>query len=388
MAERGYLVIADITGYTAFLSDSELEHAEDSLKDLLDLLIDQTKPPLVISRLEGDAVISYAPEASFLQGQTLVEIIENTYVAFREARQRMQLNTSCTCNACRNIPNLDLKFIVHHGAFVLQEMAGHTELVGSDVNMAFRLTKNSIAQDLGIEAYVAYTHPAVEALGIGEFCMTMRTHKEEYEHLGEVSLYVQDLQPIWQRESDRRRVFVEPDEAAFVLETEIPAEPALVWDYFTKPEYRSILLGSDSVEIRDKSVGRINEGAVYICAHGDAEVRQPVLDWRPFEYYTIESPAPAGTSITWTIRLIPTDQGTRVLSICGRLRGGNAISRSVVKLMTGMFARESQKGVDKLREVIMEDLESGTAVRPEAMNVAPGQITEAVKASLAETGAD
>ena len=56
--------------------------------------------------------------------------------------------------------------------------------------------------------------------------------------------------------------------------------------------------------------------------------------------------------------------------------------------MTGMFARESQKGADKLREVIMEDLESGTAVRPEAMNLAPGQITEAVKASLAETGAD
>ncbi len=75
MAERGYLVIADITGYTAFLNDSELEH---SLRDLLDLLIDQTKPPLVISRLEGDAVISYSPEASFLQGQTIVEIIENT----------------------------------------------------------------------------------------------------------------------------------------------------------------------------------------------------------------------------------------------------------------------------------------------------------------------
>ena len=45
MAERGHLVIADITGYTAFLSDSELEHAEDSLKDLLDLTIGQTKPP-------------------------------------------------------------------------------------------------------------------------------------------------------------------------------------------------------------------------------------------------------------------------------------------------------------------------------------------------------
>ena len=31
MSQNGYLVIADISGYTAFLSGSELEHAEDSL---------------------------------------------------------------------------------------------------------------------------------------------------------------------------------------------------------------------------------------------------------------------------------------------------------------------------------------------------------------------
>ena len=63
-SQDGYLLIADITGYTAFLRESELEHAKDSLRTLLDLLIEQTKPPLRISRLEGDAVISYA-----LQGQ-------------------------------------------------------------------------------------------------------------------------------------------------------------------------------------------------------------------------------------------------------------------------------------------------------------------------------
>ena len=98
----------------------------------------------MISRLEGDAVISYAPEASFLQGQTMVEIIENTYVKFREARQRMRLNTSCGCNACQNIPNLDLKFFVHHGTYVLQKIANYTELVGNDVNAVHRLLKNRI----------------------------------------------------------------------------------------------------------------------------------------------------------------------------------------------------------------------------------------------------
>ncbi|MEE9215900.1 MAG: DUF2652 domain-containing protein [Anaerolineales bacterium] len=385
MAEHGYLVIADITGYTAFLSESELEHAEDSLKDLLDLLIDQTKPPLVISRLEGDAIISYAPEASFLQGQTLVEILENTYVAFRQARQRMQLNTSCTCNACRNIPNLDLKFFVHHGTYVLQEMAGHTELVGSDVNMAFRLMKNSIAQDLGIDAYVAYTDPAVVALGIGEFCTTMHTHQEEYEHLGEVSLYIQDLEPVWLRESNRRRVSVDPDEAMFTVETEIPAEPPLVWDYFTKPEYRRILFGVDRMKINDNSTGRVDERAVYICAHGDYDVPQPVLDWRPFDYYTIETPIPGGALAMVTTGFTPTENGTRVIMVCGGLQG-SVIARSKAKLMLGRFRADSQRSVEALRNIIIEELESGVAVRPSSSSVPANQVKEAARASIAEAG--
>ena len=381
MPERGYLVIADITGYTAFLSGSELEHAEDSLKDLLDLLIEQTKPPLVISRLEGDAVISYAPEASFLQGQTLVEILENTYVAFRHARQRMQLNTSCTCNACRNIPNLDLKFFVHHGTYVLQEMAGHKELVGSDVNMAFRLTKNSIIQDLGVNAYVAYTDPAVEALGIRAFCIEMQSHKEEYEHLGEVILYVQDLEPVWQRESRRQRVAVEPEEAQFTVEIEVPAEPPLVWDYFTKPEYRRVLFEVESMDINDVNAGRVDERAVYICAHGDYDVQQPVLDWKPFDYYTIETPMPGGISAMITTQFIATENGTMVHMMCGGLKG-SIIARNLAKLMLGKFRADSQRSAEALRDIIIKQLESGETVRPEVSIVPADQVVEAAQASL------
>ena len=381
MAERGYLVIADITGYTAFLNDSELEHAEDSLKDLLDLLIDQTKPPLVISRLEGDAVISYSPEASFLQGQTMVEIIENTYVRFREARQRMRLNTSCTCNACQNIPNLDLKFFVHHGTYVLQKMANFTELVGKDVNIAHRLLKNHIREETGVSAYAAYTEAAVDALGIHEFVDGMKEHTEEFSDVGEVKLYVEDLEPVWQRESLRRRVFVDPEEAFFTTETEIPAEPPLVWDYFTKPEYRTIMMGADSIEIRDKNAGRTDEGAVFVCAHGDALVPQPVLDWRPFEYFTYQMPMPGGLSALITTRFIPTENGTRVLGLCSEPEGP-MIARNIAKLARGRVQTESQKGVDALREFIIKELESGVAVRPEASSVPADQVAAAAQASV------
>jgi hypothetical protein len=49
MATRfGCFLIADITGYTQYLSASELEHAQQTLTALLNLLIAHTRPPLVI----------------------------------------------------------------------------------------------------------------------------------------------------------------------------------------------------------------------------------------------------------------------------------------------------------------------------------------------------
>ena len=100
MPQHGFLIISDINVYSTYLKDSELEHARDSLTSLLKLVIAETRSPLTISKLEGDAVFSYAPKGGFLSGQTLLEIIESSYAAFRRALELMVLNTSCTCNAC------------------------------------------------------------------------------------------------------------------------------------------------------------------------------------------------------------------------------------------------------------------------------------------------
>jgi len=386
LAEHGYIVIADITGYTAFLSSSELEHAEDSLRSLINLLIDQTKPPLVISRLQGDAVISYAPQASFLQGQTLVEILENTYVAFRQARERMQLNTTCTCAACQNIPNLDLKFLVHYGSYVLQQTPTYQELVGNDVNLAHRLLKNRITERTGVRAYAGYTEPAVEALGIRDFCIDMSQHTESYEHLGEVLLYIQDLQRVWVRERERRRVLVEPAEAWFTVERDIPAPPPLVWDYFTKPEYRTVLMGADAMPVENRIQGRTAPGTVYVCAHGDSRIRHAVLDWRPFEYYTYETEMPMGAKSLITMRLSPAAgiEATNVLGICSKPQG-NLLARGALGLARSKIIQEVEEGLVALRKIILEELESGAALRPHRFVVPEEQVAAAVSASVAES---
>ncbi|MEK6222145.1 MAG: hypothetical protein N2D54_07840, partial [Chloroflexota bacterium] len=71
MINKGFLILSDITGYTAYLSKSELDHAQGTLTDLLKAMIKNTLPPQVISKLEGDAVFSYAPEGSFQHSQVM-----------------------------------------------------------------------------------------------------------------------------------------------------------------------------------------------------------------------------------------------------------------------------------------------------------------------------
>ena len=54
--QQGLLVIADIGGYTRYLSGVELEHSHDILADLLAVVSGRLERDLTLVKLEGDAV--------------------------------------------------------------------------------------------------------------------------------------------------------------------------------------------------------------------------------------------------------------------------------------------------------------------------------------------
>ena len=54
----------------------------------------------------------------------LLDTIERCYFGFRRRRRDVRQATSCPCDACVRIPDLDLKFVVHHGQAILQKVAG------------------------------------------------------------------------------------------------------------------------------------------------------------------------------------------------------------------------------------------------------------------------
>ena len=383
---EGLLVIADITGYTAFLRDSELEHAEDSLRSLLNLLLDRTRPPLVVSRLQGDAVISYAPEGSFKQGQTLVETIESTYLAFRQALERMVINTTYTCNACRNIPNLDLKLFVHYGTFMNQQLGSHIELVGAHVNLVFRLSKNTVSEKMGYRAYAMYTAAVADAMGMGEIFGQMTPHTESYEDVGEVDTFVQDMNAVWVRGRDRLRVSVPPGEGVLTVEYELPYPPAMMWDYLTKPENRAFLMGSDRVGVAGRTDGRIGQGTIYECVHGNKMYPQTIVDWQPLEECTTESSSILPkTTLLATVRLRPTDRGTMTTLTFGGIRRPMIVRflDSLTWRVIGRFVRRDIiKGFRKFHAVVDEEVAQAGPAATTPPDIVPQQVEDAVAESL------
>lgn len=383
MTQEGTLVIADITGYTTYLNESELEHAQDSLASLMELMIEDTKPPLVISRLEGDAVISYAPKGTIFQGQTLLEAIENTYIDFRRAREQMVLNTTCPCNACRNIPNLDLKFFLHYGTFAVQKLGDHEELVGSDVNLLFRLVKNSIPEKLGLRAYAALTEATVLGLAFGELAQSLRRHTEPDEELGETHLFVHDLGAVWERSREERDVAVKPETAMATFEHDIDLAPAQLWDYLTMPEHRNVLYGSDNQAVTDRVDGRTGEGAIYQCAHGNSVSQHSIIEWRPFEQYTTEETTLLkGVTIRVTNHLTPIEGGTHLTVLFSTSKGPKLASKATDMVMKLIGRKEMPARAARMKAMIDADREAGKIVHPEQRDVPSSAVRKAASQSL------
>ena len=289
--QHGYLVIADISGFTSYLVRVELEHAHEILTDLLETIVQELKTLLTISKLEGDAVFAYVSESNTPGGERVLELVESTYIAFRRQREISQRNTTCTCKACKSIPGLDLKFFVHHGDFIVQQVSGIRELVGSDVNLIHRLVKNHVAESTGWHAYVLFTSQALEHMNVHP--EGLHEQVESYEHLGDVRVLCLNLHERYQAIISARRVIVPPEEADLIFSIEFPAPAPVAWHYVTDPGKKSQAFNGYAVFTpKSRPGGRHGPGASNHCAHGKdfkGTTIETFLDWRPFEYLTIQS---------------------------------------------------------------------------------------------------
>jgi hypothetical protein len=145
MQNQGLLFIPDISGFSRFVTEMEIEHSRHIIGELLEVLIDANQLGLEISEVEGDAILFYKfgdpPEADKIFSQ-----VEKMFCAFHRHLQSYEYRRFCQCKACISSINLSLKIITHYGEFTGYNVKNFYKLIGKDVIVAHQLLKNNIDQ--------------------------------------------------------------------------------------------------------------------------------------------------------------------------------------------------------------------------------------------------
>lgn len=143
MENRGLLFIPDISGFTRFVNETEINHSRLIIQELLEIMINANKIGLIVSEIEGDAILFYkfgeAPELKDLYNQ-----VEEMFRAFHSNLVAYEDRRFCQCKACMSAIHLSLKVITHFGEFTDYHVKNFRKLIGKDVIVAHQLLKNDI----------------------------------------------------------------------------------------------------------------------------------------------------------------------------------------------------------------------------------------------------
>ncbi len=144
-----------------------------------------------MSKIEGDAGFAFAAQGELnLHGRSVIDCLTACYRAYRTRLNEAEKLMVCSCDACLSISRLNLKFVLHHGQYVIQAVAGHQELFGPDVTISHLLLKNRVAGLIGGSAYALVTESAAAHLDLP---LERARSIIEYEHYAPIQASVLTL---------------------------------------------------------------------------------------------------------------------------------------------------------------------------------------------------
>lgn len=145
MESKGLLFIPDISGFTQFVTQTDIEHSRLIIQELLEVLINSNDTGLEVSEIEGDAILFYK-YGDIPAFETLYQQVEKMFCQFHKHLMAYEFRRYCQCEACRSAISLSLKVITHYGEFAGYTIKNFNKLIGRDVIVAHQLLKNDIQQ--------------------------------------------------------------------------------------------------------------------------------------------------------------------------------------------------------------------------------------------------
>ena len=343
--QAGALVIADISGYSKFIAQTEVDHSWSILHELLDTMVRTLQGRMDVSQVEGDAIL-------FITGLSMADVIasvEQTFIAFHRRLRDMQAVTTCPCAACANIGVLKLKFVVHHGTFSRQRLGNVEQLHGTDVIVAHRLLKNKVPS----KEYLLVTD-AVLTLLPEDMRAQFTAHVEEFD-LGAIACGYREIADLWRIAESQERKRVEPDEAILTSEVTVDAPLELVYAEMLKPKVMQRYLFADDVTEIPGARGEALD-AEFHCHHGGEMVSMRVVSLVPDAELTLVSDKPTTMHITTRLSRAGADQTRVVRSFLWEEPADPEIAQTLRDIMAAM----APAGETAMQEIFAERAQAAT----------------------------
>lgn len=184
------ILIPDISGFTKFMTSTELAHSSRAINMLIDEIINSVGDEYEVSEIEGDAVLLIRKGPAPTQKEvedTCLRIFND----FHFRRKWMHKYAVCPCEACQGLAHLTLKFVAHHGPLAEIKVGKFVKQSGPEMIVAHRLLKNSIDS----HEYLLLTDRILTGgpPANGEL-LSWNSSFEEYESIGKVPFHFSLLQ--------------------------------------------------------------------------------------------------------------------------------------------------------------------------------------------------
>ena len=138
MAVDASIFIPDISGYTEFVSRTELEHSSHIINELLEVLVGSNCTNLTLREIEGDALLFYRTGVPLSLSEMTQQAI-TMFTNFHNHLKIIERDSICQCGACQTASNLSLEFVLHYGPIQEMRIGNFVKASGIDMIIAHRL---------------------------------------------------------------------------------------------------------------------------------------------------------------------------------------------------------------------------------------------------------
>ena len=181
------ICIPDISGFTRFMSETNIELSAKVVPALLNEIIYANEIGLRVSEIEGDAVLFFK-KGKLPPFEELISQCKSFFTQFYKQLDALSHKYNEE-KGVDKVPDLGLKIVLHFGAHVESVQIGnHIKLMGEDVIVAHRLLKNDIKEDeyllISENLLNQYKIKDIERnFGWGE----LLDEEQRYKHIGDIN---------------------------------------------------------------------------------------------------------------------------------------------------------------------------------------------------------